>query len=206
MTDLIIPTVGSSGYYQLRSPLDNLIIANQRYTCKAVRNISDYLANNEDIKADIYSKYSIPDTEYDQDILDDAYIVSLQSEEGHWIYIPARYIISYPITNGIPYRSIMVGISLPSLPVDRDLSFLETDIINLVSDSLGVVPVIRKVETSPVVLVSRERHDIVQAERDMLSAGRVTDRSRYIKTLQDLNVALDKIQQLEQYIKDNLIP
>lgn len=206
MTDVILPTIGSSGYYQLRAPLDTLIVENERYTCQAIRRLSEYLANNEDPKVDIYDKYNIPEAEYDSDIVNDAYIISLQSDKGHWLYIPDRYVIAYPVVNGIPYRTSMIGISLPSLPANRDLSFLLTDIENLVTDTLGVIPVIKTVETSRVVLVSKDRHDILQAERDMLSAAKTTDRARFISLMTQYDNALIKIAELEQYIKDHFIP
>lgn len=203
--DPVLPTIGSSGAYELRSPLDTLVTTGERYTCQGIRRISDYLANNEDVKQDVYVSQGI-EAEYDADAESDAYIVSLQSAKGHWLYIPARYIITYPIVNGIPYRTVMMGLSLPSIPVTQDISFLETEIENIISDTLGVVPVIKQVETSRVVLVSKDRHDIVQMERNALSANRLTDRTRYMSLLQDHQLALQKIALLEQYIKDNFVP
>lgn len=203
MSDLILPTVGSSGYFELRAPFNNKILPNERFTCQAVRKLSDYLANNEDPKADIYDDVGIPEAEYDQDVQDDAYIVSLQGETGQWVYVPARYVVKYPIVNGVPYRTTMIGVSLPPLPADRDLSFLTTDIANLVTDTLGVNPKIDVMETSMVILVDRAKHDIADAQRIAASSGRVTDRSRYMSTQAQLDEALAKIQALEQFIQDN---
>ena len=203
--DPVLPTIGSSGAYELRSPLDTLVTPGERYTCQGIRRISDYLANNEDVKQDVYVSQGI-EAEYDADAESDTYIVSLQSAKGHWLYIPARYIITYPIVNGIGYRSLLLGISLASVPVNRDLSFLETELENIIIDTLGIVPVIKQVETSRVVLVSKDRHDIVQMERSALYANRLTDRTRYMSLLQDHQLALQKIALLEQYIKDNFVP
>jgi hypothetical protein len=55
----VLPVVGSSGYYELAHPFDALVMDKVEYTCKAVRRISDYLANNEDVKVAIYDKYGI---------------------------------------------------------------------------------------------------------------------------------------------------
>ena len=200
-TDLIIPTVGSSGYFELSSPFDTLVLPNERYTCQAVRRLSDYLANNETPKTDIYDKYGIKESLYDSDREANMQIVSLQSEKGHWLYVPARYVVSYPITNGIPYRTMMIGAALPAFPADKDLSFLITDIGNLISDSLGVTATIKVVETSRVTLVPSAKHEASVAKRAMQSNGRVTDRSRYMSLKSDHEVALAKIKQLEEYIK-----
>lgn len=204
MSDLILPTIGSSGYFELRAPFDTIVVVNERYTCQAIRRISDYLANNEDVKADIYDKYQLPEAEFFDDSQKNMYIVSLQSEKGHWLYVPARYIVKYPEVNGIPYRTMMIGVSLPPMVADRDYSFVMTDIQNLVTDSLGVTPTVKLVETSRVLLVSKEKHDIEQANRTAIINGNVTDRSRYISTQIALDRALTKIQELEAYIKNQL--
>jgi hypothetical protein len=194
----VIPTVGSAGYFELRAPLDTLISIGERHTCQAIRRITEYLSQNEDVLT-MYTDLGIA-SHYAQDLVDDVYIASLQSDLGHWLYVPTGYIIAYPLTNGIAYRSVMIGISLPSIPVDRDYTFLETDLSNLIIDALGVTPVIRQVETSRVVLVPQSQHDITQAQRTLVSSGRVTDRSRYMSLQQDHATALAKIQELETYI------
>lgn len=200
--DVILPTIGSSGYFQLRAPFDAIILPNERYTCQAVRRISDYLASNEDPKADIYVANNIAEDEFDADVKIDAYIISLQASTGHWVYVPASYVIAHPVVNGIPYRTMMIGVSLPAFPAARDLTFLTTDIKNLVKDAIGVDAVTKLVETSKVILVTKEKHDLTQANRDAEASGRLTDRSRYMATLADLNRALQKIQVLETYIEE----
>lgn len=203
MDTIILPTVGSSGYFQCRAPFDALITPGERYTCEGIRSLSDMLANNETPKVDIYDKYLIDEAVYTQDLDLNMSIVSLQGETGHWLYVPAHYIITYPITNGIPYRTMMIGIALPALPANRDLSFLQTDIVNLVKDSLGVTARTNVTERSRVVLITREKHDAAQAARTAASSGKLTDRARYMATLQELQSATQKIAELERYILDN---
>lgn len=205
MTTLILPTIGSSGYFRLKAPLSTLIIENEVYTCRAIRTLNDYLANNEDPLTDVYKNYGLSDAEYQTDIASNASIVSLQSDSGHWLYIPARYIDSYPLTNGIPYRTVMIGISLPSLPVDKDISYVGTDLTNLIKDRLGVTPVIKQVETSRPVLVDKATHDQLTAERALVAKVGETDSSRYQKLMVDFNTALRKIAMLEKYITDTYI-
>jgi hypothetical protein len=205
MTNIILPTIGSSGYFKLKTPLSTLVIENEVYTCRAIRTLNDYLANNEDPLTDIYVNYSLGEPDYKLDLAVNMSIVSLQSDSSHWLYIPAKYIESYPLTNGIPYRSVMIGISLPSLPVDRDIAYVQTDLTNLIKDRLGVEPVIKQVETSRPVLVSKEIHDQLVAERALVSKVGETDSSRYQKLLVDFNTAIQKISMLEKYITDNYI-
>lgn len=200
MDTIILPTIGSTGYFQCRAPIDALITPGERYTCHGIRSLSDMLANNETPKVDIYDKYKIDEAVYEQDLDLNMAIVSLQGETGHWLYVPAHYIISYPITNGIPYRTMMIGVALPALPADRDLSFLQTDIVNLVKDTLGVTARTNVIERSRTVLITREKHDIASAARTAVTSGKGTDRARYMSTLTDLESARQKIAELERYI------
>jgi hypothetical protein len=204
MLELVIPTVGSTGYFELRSPYNTKVIVNERQTCQAIRRISDYIANNEDVKQLVYIDNGLTQADYDLATSTNMYIASLQSDRGHWVYVPVDYIVKFPITNGIPYRNITIGVALPPIPATRDISNLETDITNLIIDSLGVSPVIKQVQTSRVILVSKDKHDIQQASRDATASGRVTDRSRYMSLVQDHQLALNKITELETYIQNNI--
>lgn len=204
MLELVIPTVGSTGYFELRAPFDNKIIVNERHTCQAIRRISDYIANNEDVKQIAYLSNGLTEQEFNAASDINMYIASLQSDRGHWLYVPVNYLIKFPITNGIPYRNITLGVALPPIPVDRNLSNIETDIANLITDALGVTPIIKQVQTSRVVLVAKDKHDLQQSARDAIANGSTTDRSRYMSLLQQHQIALDKIAELETYIKNNI--
>jgi hypothetical protein len=200
-SDNILPTIGSAGSFKLLAPFDKMITDGVRYTCQAIRTLNDYLANNENPKTDIYDLYKIPETDYDKDLQENMHIVSLQSDIGHWLYVPARYIATYPLVNGTPYRSFAMVVSLPSFPTDRDLSFLQTEVNNLCKDTLGVVPQTKFVETSRVVLVSAAKHNSTSAERNLTVQNKGTDRARYIDLLYKHNQALTKIAELEKFIK-----
>ncbi len=198
--DIIIPVIGSSGIFELRPPFNAIIEPNVRYTCQAVRRLSEYLANNETPYEDVYQASGLTESDYNLHLEEDMYIVSLQSEKGHWVYLPATHVSSYPLVNGIPYRAMMVVVSLPPLPVERNLDFLQTAFRNIVTDSLGVQCEIRNVEASAVSLIAKEKHDLVSSQRASVTQGLVTDRARYVKLTQDYQVALNKIEELETYI------
>lgn len=198
--EIIIPVIGSSGLFQLRPPFNAIIEPNVRYTCQAVRRLSEYLANNEKPFEDVYQSSGLTEAEYNLHLEEDMYIVSLQSEKGHWLYLPATHVSSYPLVNGIPYRAMMLVVSLPPIPVERNLDFLELAFKNIVSDSLGVNCSVKQVEASSVSLISKEKHDLVAMQRSTITESLVTDRARYVKLTQDYQTALDKIQELETYI------
>lgn len=203
--DMIIPTVGSSGYFDLRSPFDTKILSGERYTCQAVRRISDYLANNETPLETIYIDAGLTEVEYEVDLKKDMYIVSLQAGTGHWVYVPASYINTLPIVNGIPYRTLMIGVALPAMPADKDFSNIQTAISNLVTDTLGVTPNIKLVETSKTLLLDSAKHDILQSQRNAIISNSGTDRAKHVSAVMTLAQALDKISVLEAYIEQNSI-
>ena len=201
----ILPAINSSGFFQLKPPLDALIYPNEQYTCIAIRDLSDYMANNETPQTSIYAKYGILG-DYVQDLADNMYIVCLQNSVGNRLQIPAKYLLTYPITNGIPYRAVMVCISLPAIPVSNDLSALTTAVSNAAIDILGVQPVVKVVETSKPILIDSIVDAETNAARNKIINGQTTDRSRYYGLLRSYNQLQQKITSLENYIKANHTP
>ena len=202
----VLPVVGSSGFYKMAAPFDALVVNNIEYSCKAIRRISDYLANNEKVKEDVYEKQGLEESVYEEDLKSDTYIVSLQSRTGHWLYVPYRYILSYPSVNGVQYRSVMVGISLPAMPASQDLSAMISDVKDLVETTLGVTVAVKQVETSKVVMIPPDVHALKQQERAMAISSMNT-LFAINRQLQKTNDALVmKVLALENYIKLNHTP
>ena len=204
MSSRILPVIGSSGTYELLPPFDTVILPEELYTCKAIRNISEYVSYNQDAKKLVYDYYGLSEVDYENDIQEDMEIVSLQNNKGVWVYVPARYIIKYPEVDGIPYHQLSLVCKLPAIEVKRDISHLKTDVINLIKDTLGVEPAVEIVEVSRTIAVTRETSDLLKIERALVSNGRVTDRAKYMQLLQQQQVLLDKIEALENYIKSTL--
>lgn len=198
--DYILPIVGSSGYYELASPFDALVTDRIEYTCKAVRRLSDYLANNEDAKSAIYDKYGIASI-YEEDVVSDAYIVSLQSRTGHWLYVPYRYILSYPSPNGVRYRTVMLGVSLPALPVSQDLNAVMSDLKDMVQGVLGVDVVVKMVETSKPVLVTTDAHEQTRLRRSIRVLAEGSLHTENVRLRNEAASLRAHIAELESYIK-----
>ena len=199
-SNLILPTIGSQGTYTFQPPFNNMAAAGELYTCRAIRNLSDYLANNDTPYPDIYTAAGLTISDYNSDIAADMPIVSLQSDIGHWLYVPAGYILTFPVTNGVPYRTTMIGISLPSLPVSKDIQFLIQDLSNKVTDALGVIPIIKQIETSRVVLVTSEIDKQLTAQRSAGAKAGITDSTKYLQLQTAYTAATAQITALEAYI------
>lgn len=203
--NLVIPTIGDAGYYSLKSPFDKLISENTVYTCQAIRRIGDYLAYNEDPLNDIYIANGLSQSDFDTDQASNMYIVSLQSETGQWVYVPASYILTYPITNGIPYQNFMIGVALGALPSNVDLTALQTLIGNVVYENFGIQPKMSPVALSKPVLVERSKHDNIQRARILRATEKKTDFGRYQEVLTNYLRAMDQIAKLEAFIKERYL-
>ena len=200
----IVPVVGSSGYYDFLPPFNNASQDKIEYICRGIRSISDYLANNEDIKATIYKANNIEDAIWDEDVKADAYIASFQSGNGHWLYIPCRYIDKYPSTEGVKYRSVMLSFSLPPIPLTQDLTTLAGEIKDMILGATGIQCANRIIDTSRTILVAKTTHNLTQMTRAQAMAGGGSLYSK-VKILQaDRAKLLAKIAELENYIKTQL--
>lgn len=195
-----IPAIGTRGLFELATPFDKMVAKGVEYSCKAIRRLSDYLANNEDPYAIIYEPQGISDDIFKEDMEEDAYIICLQSRKGHWLYVPYRYVLSYADGSGVQYHSVMLNFSLPSIPVDLDLTGLQADIQELIKGQLGVNSVSNVTETSKIVLVPLEDHLQKNIERDLnkTSPGLF---ARLVEVEKQRDALLQRNVDLENFIK-----
>lgn len=203
--NLVIPTIGARGFYNLATPFDSKFSPNEMYTCQAIRRIGDYLAMNEDPFTNVYEYNGLTQVDFDADQQENMYIVSLQSDKGQWLYVPARYILSYPIMNGIPYQSTMIGVALGAIPADMDLTALQNLISDVVFDNLGIRPQMSPVVLSKQKLISRTNHEQIQTARLAQATQKKSFYSRYRDMVTLYNKAVVKLTALEEYIKTNHI-
>lgn len=197
----IIPEIGSSGYFRLKPPLDSLISTGERYTCMAIRSISDYLANNEDPLEYVY-KSPLTEEIYKEHVKNKIEIVSLQSDKGHWLYVPSIYFDKYPDTNGPIYRSVSIGVSLPSLPVTESnkLEKLEKEFREIVLNTLGVESKTKIIQTSKEVHISELAHKNIATERLRRTGDKYNNTAKYKKLILIHQKTLNKIRVLERFL------
>lgn len=200
MADYVIPSIGSQGYYQIATPFDRYIIPAMRYTCQAVRTLKHYIAEGQDPYTLFYSVNGLTQADYDQDYLENMSIVGLQAETGPILYVPARYITGYPLTDGVAYQEMMLGVSLGSLPSTLDLAALSTRIQNIVQESLGVTPIVTPVQISAAVIVSTETDQRLTAARTALASQQLSDASRVTMLQRIVDSQRQVITDLETYI------
>lgn len=201
MIQQYLPDIGSTGTFTLKAPYNILIKSKVSYTCKAIRKLSDLIADGLDPYTLVYKPLNVDEATYKLDLKDDVCIISLQTGNGEWAHFPSNSVIRFPNMNGIVYRAIMLGISLGALPDTMVLDALKTSIENLVYDTLGVESEIKEIVISNPAIVTKVDHDIIEAARLSKVTITMSDSAKLNKANQDLATARAKIQELENYIK-----
>lgn len=204
MIQLYLPDIGATGNYTLKTPFNVLVKPQVSYTCKAIRKLSDLIADGLDPFELIYNPVDILQSIYDQELKDDVCIISLQTGDGEWLHIPNNYIIKFPNMNGIVYRAMMLGISLGALPDTLNLDALKTAMTNLVYDNLGVTSVVKEVVISVPSIISKVDHDLIETARLSKVSLTMSDSGLLGKAQNDLDKARIQIANLEEFIKTKL--
>ena len=199
-----IPTVGSKGVYKLAAPFDQLMAVGEYYICKSVRKISEILANNDDPEKLVYTRYSLDQEIYTQHKTEDMEIVYLQSEKGHWLYVPASFIQEFPDPNGVIYRAVGISVLLPAIPVSYQLDQLKAEITGVVKDITGLRCTIKQTFTSRPLAVPVEKHEATQQTRAIERALSPDIYSRYRKLQLENDILAAKVQALEQHIRSTM--
>jgi hypothetical protein len=200
MTNYVIPTVGMTGYYRLIAPFDGLINLNTEYTCQDVRSITACLANNEDVLKTIYLANGLVEADYVADRAENMLIISLQSQVGQWVYVPVRYVASYPLTNGVLYHNVMMGVGLGAIPVRMDLATIESQISDLIYNLLGIRPAMKAVQVSKATFVSTEQHEMIETTRQSRVIQTMSNSARADLMESKYQSAIEKIKTLEAFI------
>jgi hypothetical protein len=190
----LIPSIGMIGRWTLRPPLENYLLKDVVYTCRAIRSISNYVVNNENPNKIVYDVLGLSDAIYNADFLENVYIASLQSENGTWVHIPCTYIAKYPDNTGVLHQSLMVGIALKTMPKNIDLSAFISKITSAAFDILGVVPETKVVPIDDVIMLDTNISDNLASTRRNHISYTYTDRTR-IRVLEEQNTALVKLLQ-----------
>lgn len=206
LSDLIIPSIGQEGYYSFLSPFDAFTSAGQIYTCKEVRQLGGIIASNEDPYTLYYQPYGLTQDDFNSDLAINMYIVSLQSDQGQWVYVPARFIKTYPQLDGVAYHSVAFSIQSGPVPVNKDLTAIKEALSNVVVDMLGITPDIAIVQTSKTTILSKSDSDLIENSRAQRAVNNKTDRARYMAAEQLVAKQAALIQQLEAYILANMPP
>lgn len=199
-------TVGMKGVVNATAPFNTLINPRQIYECIGVETIDGLIAKGFEPYEDIYEPNGIDEDQFNTDSDAGVRIVTFQASTGQIVEIPETHISGLPDANGIPYRCVMLGISLSAVPDSMDLTDLKTEVGDLIFNHIGVRSEIKEVTYGEPVILSVAEHDAVEAARVNNVTNNVSSRLRANQLQSTVDALTVKVQMLEQYIKDNLPP
>lgn len=196
----LTPPLHTRGRYTLKEPF--IADPTTLYTCEAVRTFRDIRERGYDPFKEFYEPMGLSLEQFQQDALINASIVTLTSEDKPIIYVPDTYILSYPNQQLVPYKHIVLSISLGMIPDYVDLSFLSNQISGVVSDVIGSTSEVKLHNVPTLSSLTPEEHDVLEAARQAAITLRTTDRANVL-LLQRQNTALiERLQTLEQILKN----
>lgn len=196
------PKIYARGKWTISSPFT--VPSTSIYTCMAIRSIDDLIARNIDPYAMFYAPNGIDTTKYEQDVDNLVNIITLMSDIEPMVYVPDTYILSYPDITVVPYRHLVLSLSMGAVP---DTLVLD-DLINKVKEyslsSIGIDPTV-KINQNNVISEGLDltAHQVYENNR---LANIVNNKSNY-QLLTEANARIDELNTyilaLEQIVKDN---
>lgn len=204
MSNTVLPFIGESGVYTLISPFDTIIDTNARYTCQAIRTVNDYLSENKNVYEEVYKPVGISQELYDQDAKDNISIVTLQSNAGHWVTVPANYILKYPDTNGVPYSNRIMSFAFPGIPDSEanvmSYEALAEEIKDIIKARTGITTSSSFRRVSRINYISQADHQVLTDQRNTDKGITSTTYGQLIKMQAHAALLEAKIAQLTAFI------
>ena len=199
-------TVGMKGVVISTAPFDTVINPRLIHECIGVETINGLLAKGMEPFADIYEPNSIDEDTFNTHADSNVRIITFQSATGEIHSIPELYIEALPDANGVPYRCIMLGVSLSAIPDDMDITDLKTEVGDMIFDYLGVRSEIKEVAYGEPSILTQAEHAAVELARVANVTNNVSSRLKVVQLTATVDELTQKIQVLEDYIKANLPP
>lgn len=162
-----LPRVGMRGEFTLKSPF-NAIIIDKICTVLSIRTISSLAFDSIDVFKEHYEAFGLSREEYEKDVELDKEIITIQSDGGVSLSFPAGYIDILPKITGIPYVVYHAVIELPPFPEEVNWAAFSSGLKDYCQKALGVPEVrVNMVQMSEKTLVSKEDHELTQADRNL---------------------------------------
>lgn len=196
----ITPQMGARGIYTLKAPWNADLLTNTQYTCVAIRNLTEIVANGGDPFTDYYATHNLDQSIYNTDVQNGVSMISLQASDNSIVMVPTSYIAAFPDGGGVPYRVVLLSVPLGSIPDSLDLSAISAKVASDVQDIIGVTCTVRPVVVSNVLLLNTADAAAAETARQANITNSTTDYALYQQSQADLVAAQQKISELEGYI------
>ncbi len=181
---------GSKGKVVFLTPFD-AYNSDKEWTVSAIDSIPHLKSFGIDILELVYKKQGLTESDYAADIVSDISIVAFTDDAQMLLYVPANR-VELGIEHPVVYREKVLGIALPSLPVDYSLATLIEDLKITVKEKIGYDVNIEEISVSGNTMVKKTDHDIIL---NKLNLPTIEKRGYKTKYLQEVlkNIALNTI-------------
>jgi len=153
------PAVDDIGHFKFKAPFDNILENDVRYVTVGVSSISLLTKAGRDVKAELYLSNGLTESDYNEAFKNKVAIVSLEHDSGDVFEIPADYIGTIPLLNGVEYSDKALVIQLGTLPNKYDLSEMKTKVLQLAKNYINVPMTIEDKVVSSTIYYTDEQHD-----------------------------------------------
>jgi hypothetical protein len=207
MASGIIPQIGTKGRWVLKNPFSTT--PGLLYTLGATRFFVDIENQGVNVYETFYATASpaIPQADYQRDRNDGVVLLTLLSDTEAPRYVPSSYVVQYPAVESVPYQHLVISASIGALPVAMDLQFLQDQVSKIISDTIGVTPVINIGAVPLLTVMTPAQHNLAEALREGKINNRTTDYALLVEERRQKTLLAQRLAIAEKIIKDNgLIP
>jgi len=197
----IVPTLNSSGQFTVQTPFK--LVDGVSYTCIANRKFKDLLNQQVAVWDRYYSPYGLTQEQYNQDLKDEAVLVTLFSDDAPTVYIPSTYILSYPDASATTFRHRVLSCSLGAIPDSLALDDFIQKVRALASDVVGIEPTVALHSITLSTVVTKEAAEAFEAARQARINNRTTEHAQLLASQSENAELRTRVQMLEEILVQN---
>ena len=195
----VVPVLNSSGQFTVKSPFK--LVDGVTYTCIANRKFKDLL--NIPVWERYYSPYGLTKEQYDQDVKDEAVLVTLFSDDAPTVYVPSTYILGYPNAAATTFRHRVLSCSLGAIPDTLALDDFIQKVRALASDVVGIEPTVLLHSVSLSTVITKEAAEAFEAARQARINNRTTEHAQLLAAQAENAELRTRNQMLEELLVQN---
>lgn len=185
------PIMYARGAWELLAPWT--VVAGVSYKCDAIRSFVNVQAEGIDIFKAYYEPKGLAQAVYDTDRVNGVSLVTLVSDEYPEIIVPTSYITKAPTTVSSGFSRMVLGVDIGVLPDTLDISYLNAEIVGLVSSLTGLEA---EVTTYVAPMTGTLTPEQAEAFEDNRKAA-ITNRTTYYSKVATLTAQLATVTALK---------
>jgi hypothetical protein len=150
--------IGVKGTFVANKPFDSKINIKTVYRVISINKFAQ-ISDMSPLET-IYMPVNLTNDDYQKDLKNDVSIIGLQDVATKAvIYIPENRITGEPTTVGHEYVTKIIGVKLPPIPVNYDLTSIRNDIYDIIKSRLNIEVTTQESNISSIVLLSDDEHN-----------------------------------------------